>query len=335
MRIAYWRGILLGSGLLVGLTACGDNAVTPTAAGSAPIAVLTATSAAGSAPTVVLTAPGAAGSAPTAVLATVTGAAGNAATATDAASSAPTAIAPTATALPATDLPTPATGGLPTATRAHQAPTATPQSEVRNPQSVRPTATNEPEDCSQSVGGVYHWMDLVNGHRPGDLKEIGAGLLGACVDDRRLALWALGSVHEPAGVALLDRYLAAHAAGDWVRDEYDLLPVARAARAYLSATQNKIDTYAVRPISIYSTVPQYDGDGQPLTAPVGHIAPGTRLTRLERVPTDRTRPDHGGDTALVFERVQPAGDNRVYFIDISQYVAADPPYFAPPAPVQP
>ncbi len=178
-------------------------------------------------------------------------------------------------------------------------------------------------------------MDLVNGHRPGDLKEIGAGLLGACVDDRRLALWALGSVHEPVGVALLDRYLAAHSAGDWVHDEYDLLPVARAARAYLSAAQNKIDTYAVRPISIYSTVPQYDGDGQPLTAPVGHIAPGTRLTRLERVPTDRTRPDHGGDTALVFERVQPAGDNRVYFIDISQYVAADPPYFAPPASVQP
>jgi len=178
-------------------------------------------------------------------------------------------------------------------------------------------------------------MDLVNSHAPGDRQEIEAGLLGACVDNRRLALWALGSVHEAAGGVLLDRYLAAHPAGDWVRDEYDLRPVAQAARAYLSAPQNARDTYAVRPISIYSAVPKYDGDGQALTAPVGHIAPGTRLTRLERVPSDRTRPDHGGETALVFERVQPAGDNRIYFMDISPYVAADPAYFVPPSAAQP
>ncbi len=331
MQLAHWRGICWGMGLLVGLVACGADpvpAVTSVASNTATVAPPSATSVASSVATVGLpSATSGASSAPTLTPPPLPTATTVPATATTAPPTATT-VPPTATALPAT-----ATAGLPTATAG--LPTATPQSAPHNPQAVRPSATAEPESCFQSVGGVFHWMDVVNSHQPGDLKEIGVGLMSACVDDRRLALWALGSVHEAAGTALLDRYLAAHPVGDWVRDEYDLVPVAQAARAYLSVAQNKIDTYAVRPISIYSTIPQYDGDGQALTEPVGHIAPGTHLTLLERVPTDRTRPDHGGDTALVFERVQPADDSRVYFIDISQYVAADPAYFGPPAPAQP
>ena len=325
MRVAYWRGIVLGSGLLVGLAACGADSG-PTATFAPPPATRATTSA----PTRISLPPLPAPALPATATTVPPSTTEVPATATT--------VSATATAVPATVTTLPATAtGLPApATPARPLPTATPQSAIRNPQSsVRPSATEEPEDCFQSVGGVYHWMDVVNSPPPGDRHEIEAGLLGACVDNRRLALWALGSVHEAAGGVLLDRYLAAHPAGDWVRDEYDLRPVAQAARAYLSAPQTKIDTYAVRPISIYSAIPQYDSDGQALTAPVGQIAPGTRLTRLERVPTDRTRPDHGGDTALVFERVQPAGDNRVYFMDISPYVALDPAYFVPPSAAQP
>ncbi len=334
MQVRSRLELLLAGLLLIAAPACGDNTVQTPAASSASTATVSSlitatTDTASNAPTFTVSPATATELPTTATVVPATPTAYVLATATPLSDMAPP-VPPTAVALPTTT-----TAPPPTAPAAPQLPTLTPPSASGNSQAPQPTATDEPESCLRSVGSVFNWYDTVNRHKQGDLTAIQVGLTSACVDDRRLALWALGSVHEAAGGALLDRYLAAHPTGDWVRAEFDLLPVARAAHAYLNTPQTATDTYAVAPIAIYTTIPTYDTAGQSATKPVADIAPGTHLTLLGRVSTDRTRPDHGGETLLVFERVRRAGDAQTYLIDVSQYVASEPQYFAPPQPAQP
>jgi hypothetical protein len=214
--------------------------------------------------------------------------------------------------------------------------TDTPPPATRPPQAAaRPTATDEPEECFRSIGTAYSWYDLVKAHKVGDVKQIAAGLTSACAEDRWFALWALGSVHDPAGLPPLDHYLTTHPKEDWYGDAFDLRPLALVTRAYIQAPRLPGKTNAVRYIALYKAIPVFGPDGQTAAEPVRRVEPGMALTLVERVPTEATRPDHGGDTPLVFEKVQVAGDPQTYYMDISGYVAATPQYFQLPEQVEP
>ena len=38
---------------------------------------------------------------------------------------------------------------------------------------------------------------------------------------------------------------------------------------------------------------------------------------------------HGGDTEVVFERVQRPNDPQTYYLEVSRYVISEPSYFEP------
>jgi len=173
---------------------------------------------------------------------------------------------------------------------------------------------------------------MVDSYQPGGAGPILAGLRSACAEDRWLALWASGSIHDPAALPALQAYLAAHPHGDWLGDRFDLVPVAQAAVAYIQAPRDPVHTYAVTDLYLYPQIPNFAGGAGATASAIARLVPGSAITLLERVATGQSRPDHGGDTPLVFERIQPAGDPRTYYIDISGYVVASPPYFRAPQP---
>jgi hypothetical protein len=257
-----------------------------------------------------------------------------------AAPGAPPAATAALTALPAAVVtPTPAPpqipvpGAAPSATPPDAAPaTVTLSSPPPGTPAARATATAEPESCFRAVGAIYNWYDLLDTYQPGDAPKLTQSLASPCVEDRWLSIWALGSAHDPAALPALDAYLAAHPAGDWFRDEFDLAPVARAAISYTRAPLDPTRTYTVRNVTLYPRAPTVAADAVVAGPEAGVLPAGAAITLLERLDTHATRPDHGGETAVVFERFQPAGDSRAYYLDISAYVAALPAYFRPPAP---
>ena len=202
----------------------------------------------------------------------------------------PTTAPPVATATP---LPATATPLLPTATPSPEPPTATaaPPTATEPPASptavrdlaARPTATGEPEDCFRSVGVVISRVDQAYHHQPGDAATIAKDLQSACVDDRALAIWALGSIHDPAAIPALQAYVAASPDGDWRRDEYDLVPVAQAAIAYIQAPLDTTHTYMVRPRGLYGEMPKYDADGNLNLIPMQTIKAGEPLIRVQKI----------------------------------------------------
>ncbi|HMA35476.1 MAG TPA: hypothetical protein VKY74_13485 [Chloroflexia bacterium] len=239
----------------------------------------------------------------------------------------PTAEPPT---LPPTLLPT----GTPAPTATVPPPrpaesTATPPASSPNV-AARPTATAEPDSCERTTMYAYGWRERAASRQPGATLEIAQSLQGPCVDDRWLALWALGSRHDRAALPALASYLAAHPDGDWRGDAYDLVPVARAAVAYIQAPRDPRHTYAIATLHLYAAPPHFDENGGATPAPAIVVPAGTPLVLLGEVPTGGTRPDHGGDTPVLLERVQQPGDATTYYVDISQYVAATPLYFEVP-----
>lgn len=311
-RRPRWTALI--AGLLVLLPACGSGATDTPAPTPPPAVAATATSA----PTI----------APTSTVEIATPTATAAADTTTPVDTATSIVLPTVMSTePPTRTPIPV--AILTA-----APTATLASRTQQA-ATRPTATSEPEDCFRSIGSAYSWYDLVKGHKVGDVKQIAAGLTSACAEDRWFALWALGSVHDPTGLPPLDHYLTTHPKEDWYGDAFDLRPLALVTRAYIQAPRLPGKTHSVRYIALYKTIPVFGPDGQTADEPVRRAEPGAALTLVERVPTEATRPDHGGDTQLVFEKVQVAGDPQTYYMDISGYVAATPQYFQLPEPVEP
>jgi hypothetical protein len=266
----------------------------------------------------------------------------------------PTQVAPTATvaalpadtAVPATATSEPATATVAPATPSPEPPTATPEPPTATPEpptateppvsptaardlAGRPTATAEPEDCFRSVGVVISRVDQAYNHQPGDTATIAKDLQSACVDDRALAIWALGSIHDQTAIPALQAYVAAHPDGDWRRDEYDLVPVAQAAIAYIQAPLDTTHTYMVRPRGLYAAQPQYDADGHLNLSPVQTIPAAAPLIRVKTIHTGDMRPDHGGETEVVFERVQRPNDPQTYYLEVSRYVISEPSYFEP------
>ncbi len=248
-------------------------------------------------------------------------------------SATPAPLAPTATIAPPT-----ATVVPPTATAMPPAPptitvappTVIPETPV--PVAARATSTPEPDACALSVGQVQNWELRVWNHQPGDTDAAVAGLADACAENRWLALWAVGSIHDPTTASAVQAYLARHPDGDWLGDEFDMVPLARATLAYLAAPQDPSHTYAVDMLRLYPQVPAFSANGGATPGPALTVAPGTALTVLGTAPTGATRADHGGETPLVFARVQRPNDPAVYYLDVSTYVAAYPRTFTPPTP---
>jgi hypothetical protein len=172
-------------------------------------------------------------------------------------------------------------------------------------------------------------VDQAYNHQPGDTATIAKDLQSACVDDRALAIWALGSIHDQTALPALQAYVAAHPDGDWRRAEYDLVPVAQAAIAYIQAPPDTTHTYMVRPRGLYAAQPKYDADGNLNRSPVQTIPAGAPLIRVQKIHTGDMRPDHGGETEVVFERVQRPNDPQTYYLEVSRYVSTEPSYFEP------
>ncbi len=296
--LRFWlrRGAIPVLGIfLITMAACGPQAATPTEVAATPTEVAATATLALAVPSAPPQPATATSEAPTATPLLLTA----------------TAEPPTATVMP------------PTATEPPAAPTAA------RDLAGRPTATAEPEDCFRSVGVVISRVDQAYNHQPGDTATIAKDLQSACVDDRALAIWALGSIHDQTAIPALQAYVAAHPDGDWRRDEYDLVPVAQAAIAYIQAPLDTTHTYMVRPRGLYAAQPQYDADGHLNLSPVQTIPAAAPLIRVQTIHTGDMRPDHGGETEVVFERVQQPNDPKIYYLEVSRYVSSEPSYFEP------
>ncbi|HUS16339.1 MAG TPA: HEAT repeat domain-containing protein [Chloroflexia bacterium] len=195
----------------------------------------------------------------------------------------------------------------------------------------QPTATTEPDECFLSVGATMNWELRVSDHKAADMPAIVDALQDPCADNRWLAIWALGSIHDPATRPALEAYRAAHPAGDWHGDLFDMVPLAGAALAYLDSPQDATHTYSVRELPLFDKLPRFAGGSEDLD-PARMIPAATPLELLERMDTGRTRPDHGGETPVIIERVRVSGEATVYYLDISPYVVSEPRYFEVPGP---
>ncbi|MGI8588461.1 MAG: hypothetical protein ACR2M0_12375 [Chloroflexia bacterium] len=233
----------------------------------------------------------------------------------------------TATAQPAQFTRTQPAPALTKPTDNSSLPTPNRQPAIRNPQS-----TAEPDDCLRSVGSVYQWYTWVSAGTPDAVANITKGLRSKCADDRRLAIWALGSVHRADSIPAIRDYIAAYPHGDLWHDTVDLTDLARDAEAYIAAPEDGSRTYAVDDLALFREIPKFTEENMPFPGPAAHVKAGTPLVLLGEIRTGQTRPDHGGETPLVMERVQIPNDPQTYYVDISPYVAMSPAYFGRPHP---
>jgi hypothetical protein len=174
----------------------------------------------------------------------------------------------------------------------------------------------------------------VDQYKPGDLAAILPGLQAPCIAERRLAIWALASVHDPAAVEPLAAYIAAHPDGDWLDmdlawkgEDLNLVDLAYSAIAYIEAPASTTETYTIRALPVYHEVPALDAQGAPTGDPNRTLAPGTPLHLGDRVQPGGTLPD---GTPVVFRQVRFGPSQTIYYLEVTMAPGVLPRYFKPP-----